>query len=251
MSTNKSVENVIKEIEYWLRLTIFLHEPLKESLLYVLHNESGSPDYVGLPKDPNDLYQELKNRKWEIIQNLHRKGILNQKQIELLQPCGDNKTFSDKFDVTLIIVLIRSCTTLNPPLSGWSDKNPPAFDVSVATFVVRAREWRNEVIHYGTPKNMDVLIFNDKWRKGVEIVDGLGYTYDAENLKTVSLDPKNSLVSDSLVTCMESLKKKQDENGTAINQLQGTNDEILRHLSIILKDIRRKTNPITIEGNQH
>ena len=166
---------------------------------------------------------------------------------------NSGESFSDKFDVTLILVLIRNCTTLKAPTEGWPNKNPSIHDVSVAAFVVRAREWRNNVIHYGMPKSINLTIFNDIWKQGVEIIKGLGYAYNSTKLKTILLDPKNALVSESLVICMESLKKKQDENVAATNQILDTNDEILKQLANITKDIqhiRRTTNPITIGGKK-
>ena len=59
MSTYKSVADTIKEIENWIRLATFLHEPLKNALLRILHNTSGDTSYDGLPTDPHQLYKEL------------------------------------------------------------------------------------------------------------------------------------------------------------------------------------------------
>ena len=58
----KTLQDVISEIENWLRLATFVNEPLRLSLLHVLHNRGSDPNYVGLPETPIDLYNELQNQ---------------------------------------------------------------------------------------------------------------------------------------------------------------------------------------------
>ena len=109
MSTYKSVAYTIKEVELWLRLSTFLHEPFKFALLRILHNAKNDPNYDGLPEDPHLLYQELRSEHFNLIQHLKKKKILQQDQINLIFPPNDNKTDSTKFDITLICILIRKC----------------------------------------------------------------------------------------------------------------------------------------------
>ena len=198
MSTSISVENTIEEIEYWIRLATFLHEPLKNALLNILHNIANNEIYDGLPTDPHQLYQEFQTKHADIINELKRKKILKQDQYDLIFPPNDNKTDSSKFDITLICILIRNCCSrLPPPVNGWDDKNPPAYDTSIAANVVRAREWRNYV-HHTEPKDIDQQGFDDKWMEGTTIIHDLDYSYDTHKLKTISLDPKHQIVLDSL-----------------------------------------------------
>ena len=63
MSTYITIANAIKEIEYWFRLATLLHEPLKESLLNILHNHYNRTDYVGLPSNPTLLNTELRKHQ--------------------------------------------------------------------------------------------------------------------------------------------------------------------------------------------
>jgi len=222
MPLYKSVADVIKLVEYWLRLSIFLHEPLKCALLRILHNTSNRPDYYGLPDNPTDLYNELHTKYQGKINKLHRKGVLQNDQIELIFPPGDTKTFSDKFDVTLIVVLIRNCTTLKPPLNGWADKYPPANDKSISANAIRAREWRNYV-HHTDPNDIDLPTFNQKWAEGSLIISDLGYMYDTNKLKTISLDPKCDVVLKSLFSFIARLQKQYDSQAIKIAQIQQDN----------------------------
>ena len=210
MSTNKSVADTINEIEYWLRLTTFLHEPLKYSLLRVLHNTANDPSYDGLPQNPYQLYQELQNNHGNKIKKLKKKGILKQDQIDLIFPPNDNTTNSSKFDITLICILIRNCCNrLPPPLNGWDDNNPPAHDTSIAANVIRARKWRNYV-HHTEPKDIDQQTFDSKWLEGTKIIHHLGYHYDTNQLKLITLDPKHELVLKSLNSYIAQLTRNQN-----------------------------------------
>ena len=161
MSTFKTVAAAINEIENWLRLATFLHEPLKDALLGVLHNTSNDPTYVGLPSAPADLYNAFVARKNQ-INNLVKKKILYKDQVELLLPTdGSNQTFSDKFDVTLIVLCIRSFLNLPAPLNGWN-KDPLPNDKTKTANVKRALTWRNKVQH-AVPKDIVhlwITVFN-------------------------------------------------------------------------------------------
>ena len=55
----RTLQDVILEIQNWLRMTTFINEPLRLSLLHVLHNRGNDPNYKGLPENPADLYNEL------------------------------------------------------------------------------------------------------------------------------------------------------------------------------------------------
>ena len=220
MSTYKSVADTIKEIEYWIRLATFLHEPLKNALLRILHNTKNDASYDGLPTDPHQLYQEFQTKHADIINELKRKKILKQDQCNLIFPPNDNKTDSSKFDITLICILIRNCCSrLPPPENGWDDKNPPAYDTSIAANVVRAREWRNYV-HHTEPKDIDQQGFDDKWMEGTTIIHDLKYRYDTRSLKTISLDPKHQIVLDSLNYHIAQLANRHNALEIQVKMLQ-------------------------------
>ncbi|XP_066928027.1 uncharacterized protein [Clytia hemisphaerica] len=220
MSTYKSINKVIQEVQHWLRLAVFEHGPLKESLLYVFHNKGNDSSYVGLPSNPTDLYNELSTKHRRKIADLVKKGVLKKDQHELLLPTdGSNKTFSDKFDITLIVLAIRSFTTLPPPKGGWSMTPAPA-DITPTANTIRARDWRN-FLNHTNPKNVDLALFNQKWNEGVQIVQQIGYTPpDLNTLRTISLDPKHDLVLKSLHSLINNVVLSQQKNQSDIKALQ-------------------------------
>ena len=238
MSTYKSVADTIKEVEFWLRLSTFLHEPLKFALLRILHNSKNDPNYDGLPEDPHLLYQELSSKHLNSIQQLKKSSILQQDQIDLILPPNDNKTDSTKFDITLICILIRNfCDRLPAPINGWNDKNPPTHDTSIAAYVIRAREWRN-YIHHTEPKEIDQKTFNTKWTEGTSIVMNLGFQYNTNRLKLISLDPKHDLVLKSLKSYITILTQRQDaleDKVLAIGNDQTEQTETISNLEISQK----------------
>ena len=220
MSSCVSVNDAIKEIQHWLRLATFLHHPLKNALLYVLHNKGNRTDYVGLPENEIDLFNEL-TRQMGIINKLVKKKVLSKAQVDILLPPGTNKTDSSLFDVTLIIVLIINCTTLPSPTNGWwgeVDLN----DLSTAAFVLHARKWRNILIHATEPRSLCKADFDRIWADGESIVNGLGLTtVDTKKLKNINLDVRNSIILNSVLLYLNKIQGKMDTHDKELAQLQG------------------------------
>ena len=171
------VAQATKKIHYWLRLAIILHDSFKQSLLHVLHNKDYN-SYKGLPDAPSDLYTELSTTHKQTIDNLLKNNVLKKDQLEILLPTnGDNKTYSDAFDVTLLVVLIENCTTLPPPTDGWEQIAPPDSDTGIAANVLRVREFKIS-LYQTDATSIDESGFNMKWAKGIHIIKGLGGRID-------------------------------------------------------------------------
>ena len=245
MSTYKTISAAINEIEYWLRLATFMHQPLKQALLNVLHNSSNNSTYTGLPSDPTYLYRELSTKHYATIQRLVAKRVLKQDQLQLLFPPNETSTDSQQFDITLITILIINCTTLPPPVNGWhsKDKKPLDTDISIAADAVRGREWRNYV-HHTDPADIDEATFSSMWDEGVKIVNRLGLNYDTGKLKEMSLDPKHEGVLASLLTFMNQLKSnqnKQDSEFKVVKEqtkdLEMNNNKLFDRVDTIAKEI--------------
>ena len=205
-----SLATVMKTYENWLHFGTFVHEPLKASLRGVLHNTTGDVSYIGLPTNPTDLYIELQKHRYK-LNKLVQNRVINNDQMILIFPPNKQETDSEKFDVTLLVVLIINCTNLTPPAKGWKEKKPADTDTSKAANVVRARELRN-FFHHTEPKDFDKAMFDTKWTEGDIIVNALGYSYDSHALRTASLDPTRISTVFSLVKYLQieqnSLKKQ-------------------------------------------
>jgi len=233
MGTFRPLANVIAELEYWLRLGTFLHEPLQDACLSVLHNDNNDASYNGLPRDPVLLYQTLSTTHKQAINLLVKKRVLSQDQVDILLPPNIHQTISKRFDVTLIIVLIINCTTLAPPLNGWR-KDPSTTDISKGANILRARAWRN-FVHHCEPAKLDSKCFNQKWKEGEHIISCLGSSYDTKSLKICTLDPQQAIVLNSLQTYVSVLEKDQTK---------------VKWLQIVVEDLRKQIAKKTEEGKQ-
>lgn len=182
---------VAGEINNWIRLATLLHVGICEALLMVLHNDSKEVSYTGLPRNPKDLYREFSTTHKQKLRELRSDGTISKEQWHKLFPKSNNKSYSKSFDITLISIVIINCTDLPAPSTGWNHKLLPTTDGSKSANVLRAREWRNDLIHT-VPCDIDQNIFKRKWNEGETIIQKLGYEHDIMHLKKVSLDPKTS-----------------------------------------------------------
>ena len=81
-----------------------------------------------------------------ILSKLKGKKITIQKQWDKLYPIPPNQPNINYFDITLLIVLLRSICNLSPPASGWQNM-PNDLNRSVEDDIVRIKLFRNE--HFG------------------------------------------------------------------------------------------------------
>ena len=187
-------------------LAVNLH--CQQALLEVVHD----PNYNGVPSNEEDLYQffaKAENRNK--IRNLQRQRVLKDDQVDLLLP-QNQKTFSNKWDVTLICVVIINFTDLPPPTNGWRRELDPT-DVTVAAFVVMARYSRNKNNHSTLDSFIDDVEFNDFFIEMRKIVVGLKYTQISkfDDLAIDSID--QALFEKHVASFMENIKNsKEKEN---------------------------------------
>ena len=167
----------------------------QQALLEVVHD----PNYNGLPKNEEELYQffnKAENRNK--IKKLQKQKVLKDDQVELLLP-QNQRTFSEKWDVTLICVVIINFTDLPPPIKGWRNPLDPT-DVTVAAFVVMARQSRNKNNHSTLATFLEQADCDDFLTEMRKIVNGLKYSQIAkfEDLAIDSFDQnlfKNDVAS--------------------------------------------------------
>ena len=163
-------------------LAVNLH--CQQALLEVVHD----PNY-GIPSNEEDLYKFFdKAKNKSKIRNLIKKNLLKDDQVNLLLP-QNQRTYSQKWDVTLICVVIINFTDLPPPTNGWRRELHP-IDVTVAAFVVMARQSRNKMNHATLLTFIDDVEFNDFFTEMRKIVVGLKYTQISkfDDLKDDSVD---------------------------------------------------------------
>ena len=120
------------------------------------------------------------------------KKIINNSQWEDLFPAVPSSSVSsDKFDVTLLMVLLRNICGLAPPATGW-DALPPDLDQSKQAHIARVKYYRNKVYGHANQASVDDAAFNRYWLAISNAITGLvggKYAADMTNLKVGSMDP--------------------------------------------------------------
>ncbi|CAG2239596.1 DMBT1 [Mytilus edulis] len=113
----------------------------------------------------------------------------------------DSKTF----DVTLMTVLLRNLTNLNPPYGGY-DILPPLSEVTPSSDLARIKYYRNILAHLDEGR-IDNSMFNKEWDDITGAVGRLGgqsMKQECDNLKTKILDQTNQEI-------MLDIKRSNDE----------------------------------------
>ena len=183
----------------------------QQSLLEVLHSN-------GIPADPEELYKffDTPDNKLKINQ-LKKKKVLKDDQVNLLLP-QNQKTFSKKWDITLICVVIINFSTLPPPKGGWKIKVPDPSDFSEASYVIKIRNIRNNTNHETLDSLKDEKTFNDTFNEVEDLLVGLNYTkfVEFQEMNSKSFDP---------ALFMDTIQCPKDEKDVFLKLLQWYKDE--------------------------
>ena len=97
------------------------------------------------------------------LQSLRRKKILNPLQWSELYPAIKSSASSEKFDITLLMVLLRNICGLTPPATGW-DNLPLSTDLSCEADIARIKWYRNTVYAHATQASIDDATFENYWK---------------------------------------------------------------------------------------
>ena len=124
------------------------------------------------------------------LQSLRHKKILNPSQWSKLYPAINSSVSSETFDITLLIVLLRSICGLTPPATGW-DALPSPEDLSCEADITRIRFYRNTVCAHANRASIGETEFENYWKTiGDSLVrlGGADYEMAIDGLKGDCLD---------------------------------------------------------------
>ena len=206
-----------------IKCYIAVNRHLQQALLDVVHD----PQYDGLPKDPEELYKFFnKQDNIKKINNLRKKKILKQDQIDLLLP-QNQRTFSNKWDVTLISVVIINFTKLPEPINGWRGELDPT-DISIAAFLVQARQLRNRSNHATLETFCEEVDFKPFFTETRLIIVGLKYKdiTQFDQLADESIDP--TLFKEDIKLFMKNIatiKEKENVISEVLDWLKKDNEK--------------------------
>ena len=127
----------------------------------------------------------------KILQSLRSKRILHATQWGKLYPSIPASVSSASFDVTLLMVLLRSICGLTPPVTGW-DNLPSAADTSTEANIARVKFYRNTVYGHATQASVDDATFNSLWKdisNALVTLGGVSYGAAINKLEYECMDP--------------------------------------------------------------
>ena len=175
------------ENKQWLKCLVAVNVHIRDALLEVLHN----PLLGGIPSDPQQLYDFFQEKdQQDKIKELAKRRVLSAEQIVLLLS-QNQRTFSSKWDTTLICVVIINFSKLPPPSNGWF-KPLDVGDISVSAFVLVARnELRNRLNHATASDFNNEKTFAAFWFRIEQSLKIFKYTRinDFHNLESQKVDP--------------------------------------------------------------
>ena len=110
--------------------------------------------------------------KLDKIQELVESKVLNSDQLKQLRPDDGSDPDPEKFDISLIILILTNFCELHPPRTGWSNM-PQEKDRSLSAKLVRLRLFRNKLLHRSNTRFKEKE-FLDLWKKLEGILCSLG-----------------------------------------------------------------------------
>lgn len=169
---------------------------------------------------PGSLHAFLEANR-PTLQKLRKQRVLNATQWSKLFPAIATSVSSSNFDITLIIVLLRSICGLAPPTTTGSwDKFPPMADVSREADIVRLKCFRNDIYAHAEKASIPHSEFSTHWQNVRDCLVRLGgesYEREIDNLQTECMDPETEQYYKEL---LEEWKKDEDSIKDTLNELR-------------------------------
>lgn len=164
---------------------------------------------------------------------LHK--VLKDDQWNILCPPNE-ETFSSKFDITLLVAVIRSVIGLKPK-GGWKIEELQQDDTSIGAFIFLAQKLRNEIIH-GSVDSLKT--FQDYWQRIREILIGLKFKDMAsfDDLETCPLDKH----IDTLTKLVDALESEVTDIANDMRTLKRNIADLKKDILLIQNSISKLEN---------
>ena len=165
---------------------------------------------------PGSTLQDALDNNRPKLEGLRWKQFLFDEQWEKLFP-SLGKPDPQKFDITLLHLLLHEICQLSAPPTGWH-KMPADADASPEASIVRIKCYGNELCHSvstGVPNDE----FEDKWDKissSLEVLKVAIYRKKLQSLKSAPIDHKAHLVEEELD---ERRREKELEKSGKVSEL--------------------------------
>ena len=143
-------------------------------------------------RPPGNLHTVLSTPKvHDALQELRGRKVLNPSQWGKLYPAMKSSVSSRDFDITLLMVLLRTMCGLVLPDGDW-DTLPPAADPTLEADIFRIKYYRNTVYSHASEASIDDPTFNQYWQDiqdALVRLGGAGLQSTIDDLKKECMDP--------------------------------------------------------------
>lgn len=161
----------------------------------------------------------------DTLKSLLKKKVLNPSQWSILYPAIKSSVSSEKFDITLLMVLLRNICGLTPPAAGW-DALPSPTDVNCEDDLARIKYYRNTVYGHAAQASVDDANFNDYWMKIRETLVRLGgpvYVAAIDGVKYDCMDPE---MEEHYIEMLKQWKMDEDRLKDKLDDVEARVDEL-------------------------
>ena len=149
---------------------------------------------------------------------------------------------SDKFDITLLTILLRNICGLPQPQQEWNkmpgwNAMPAAGDVSTSANVVRIKIFRNEVYGHIASAQLDDATFEKLWQDISQPLTRLGIPQkDIDEIKMAPLSPKEG-------SYIEKLKEWKERDDNILSELKDVENEVSELRKTVENEIPSQSKP--------
>ena len=161
----------------------------------------------------------------DTLKSLLKRKVLNPSQWSILYPAIKSSVSSEKFDITLLMVLLRNICGLTPPAAGW-DALPSPTDVNCEDDLARIKYYRNTVYGHAAQASVDDANFNDYWMKIRETLVRLGgpvYVAAIDGVKYDCMDPD---MEEHYIEMLKQWKMDEDRLKDKLDDVEARVDEL-------------------------
>ena len=185
----------------WLRLARLLIDEganvLKQFLLISIH--------------PETLERTL-TKNFPKLSQLKSKGVIFTDQWEKLFPSSGDPPNAEKFDITMLHLLIREFSNLPAPAKGWH-KLPDETDDSVQANITRIKCFRNELSHLSCTA-ISESEFEEKWTQISSSLEGIMeyiHQQKIQKMHCLKIDPIDDTVGQECEDHIKEWRKLQQQ----------------------------------------
>ena len=172
----------------------------------------------------------------DTLKSLLKRKVLNPSQWSILYPAIKSSVSSEKFDITLLMVLLRNICGLSPPAAGW-DALPSPTDVNCEDDLARIKYYRNTVYGHAAQASVDDANFNDYWMKIRETLVRLGgpvYVAAIDGVKYDCMDPD---MEEHYIEMLKQWKMDEDRLKDKLDDVEAKVDELKASLNKIERQL--------------